>query len=354
MIERISPAGDQQAFQLYSPPFKMRPPKVGNIDLIPEDALRAMTVSWNRSDYKEQVVTGHLLNDVFVAAEGLVFDARGQLYIGSITQHSDIEIARAHDDVLSAIAGGLHPAEELFVLCKKRGVQNYGHWLLEMMPNAYFSHLCRGRAPRFIVPSAEGQLRQVIRESMQLLGVEDGQLAPVGGDVFRARELLLVEGLTNHGVFMSPLVFQSTGLISAQVRASGIRKIYVTRDGLLSRRFRNEEDIRARAVACGYQPIDPSTLSFPEQVAAFKGATDIVGVMGAGLTNIAFASRGARVTSLAPASMPDTFFWFVCGIRGLDYREVRCQQDGPIRGVAGWDTDMLLGSDDLNDVFTHQ
>ncbi len=350
-MNRIVPSKEERAFRLHSPPFKMRPPKVTNIDLVPEDALRAMTVSWNRSDYKEQAVTAHLLHDVLVAAEGLVFDSRGQLYEATITQHSEVEIAQAHDEVVSAIAGQLPSAAGQFVLCKKRGAQNYGHWLLEMLPNAYFSRLRHGRVQRFIVPSAEGQLGQVIRETTGLLSVSGDQLHPLGREVLRAEELLVIEGLTNHGVFMSPLVFLGTDLMSAQVQASTIRKIYVTRDGLPSRRFPNDDLIQARAAACGYHLLDPSSLSISEQIAVFKGATDIVGVMGAGLTNIAFAPRGARVTSLAPASMPDTFFWFVCGIRGLDYHEIRCQQEGPIRGVARWDTDIVMRREDLDDLF---
>jgi len=88
------------------------------------------------------------------------------------------------------------------------------------------------------------------------------------------------------------------------------------------------------AEVSGFALVEPGRLSLAAQIAAFKNAKEIVGVSGAEMTNIAFAPRGARVMNIAPAGMPDTFFWFIAGLRGHTYAELRCAQTGPCRGVA--------------------
>ena len=44
--------------------------------------------------------------------------------------------------------------------------------------------------------------------------------------------------------------------------------------------------------------------------------------------------------NIAPGNMPDTFFWFISGLKGLRYYETRCPQSGPVRGVMRWDTNI--------------
>ena len=54
--------------------------------------------------------------------------------------------------------------------------------------------------------------------------------------------------------------------------------------------------------------MEPSELSFPEQLALFAGARQIVGQMGAALTLAAAMPPGGHVTMLDGATC-DVFFW---------------------------------------------
>ena len=352
MVEIIDIPAGARVFELESPAFSMTPPRVRHREIIPPDVLRVMESSWNKSQFDCRAVTVSLVEDAYVVEEGLVFTADGRLFRETITQHAAAEIERGHAAVMRAIAWDIPKRPGVSVLCKKRGARNFGHWLMEMLPKAFFARLFSPFSDlSYVVPAVNGPLGAVISESLRLLQICDRSLMPVDETAIRFERLLVVSGLTFHGAFMSPLVLNCIDMLASRIKATGAKKIYITRGNLASRRFTNDDDVRKRASAAGYGLLDPTTLSLREQIATFKGATDIIGVMGAGLTNIAFAPVAARVVDLAPASMPDTFFWFIAGLKGQHYHEVRCRQSGPIVGVAPWDTAMEIEASDLAYMF---
>jgi len=337
---------------LVAPSFEMRPPEVRHRDSIPDGIARAMAVSWDRGNFPQHAVRFSLLEDVYVVAEGLVVDAAGQVLKGSVTQHSPGEIAHAHAAVKAAMRDRSTPWQTgTYVLCTKRGAKNFGHWLIEMLPKAYLAQQHLGSmTPRYIVPAADGGMRQVVGDSLAMLAIDPAAVLPVGPEPIWIERLILVEGLTHHGVYMSPLVMECIDSLVARVEGTGGERLFVTRTGA-SRRFVNEAEILRYAEVSGFALVEPGRLSLAAQIAAFKNAKEIVGVSGAEMTNIAFAPRGARVMNIAPAGMPDTFFWFIAGLRGHTYAELRCAQTGPCRGVAGWDTDLVLEREDMYDLF---
>lgn len=310
--------------------------------------------------FEERRVRILRLRDVWVAREGLVFDQDGALYRETITQHSGAEVARAQAAVLAAIATGSGPAdrEGPVVLCKKRGVGNYGHWMMEMLPKAHLvaSHL-PNLAPRFLVADVPGQIRASMASSLALLGIDPARAVVAGDEPRRFDELILVEGLTEHGVYMSPLVMDCVRALSDAVAAGRpgmpppARRLFVSRQAAGFRRLTGEDDLLLQAQGAGWVPVEPGLLALPDQIALFSGAGEVAGVMGAAMTNIIFLPPGSRVVALTPASMPDTFFWFIATLRGLDYLEVRCAQTGPVRGVMPWDTDLILDPADAAGLF---
>ena len=338
---------------LTSSAFNMSYPKLVNETIIPSDILRAMLPTWRTLRFAERPVKISVLNDVYVAEEGLVFDAHGNLYAGSITQHAAAEIQNGYEKVRTTLRSGeTTPVAGTVVLCKKRGAANFGHWLMEMLPKAYLVKLyLQGEDTRYLVPSVTGALRDVVNDSLAMLNIPRAITIASGNEVLSIGTLLLVEGLTEHGVYMSPLVMGGIDSLSARVPGTNIGKVFVTRPGNAARRLLNEEALVERALARGYILVDTATMNLADQVKTFKNAHHVVGVMGAAMTNIAFAPRGARITNLAPAKMPDTFFWFIAGLRNQRYEEVRCAQSGSIQGVADWDRDMILQETDLDGIF---
>lgn len=347
---------DAVILSLTSPGFDAAYPRVVNKDLIPQPILQSMEWAWNTRHFSERPVRVLRLADVWVAKEGLVFDRQGTLYRETITQHSAGEIEQAHAAVLAAMERGGPEAEPdaggPVLLCKKRGIGNYGHWMMEMLPKAQLVHRHLPElGARFLVAHAPGHLNDSMAQSLSMLGIDLARTLVADDTPWRFADLLLVDGLSEHGGYMSPLVLDGVKALAGCVPVAGAERLFVTRRATGFRRVVGEDELIAHAQARGYTLVDPGALTLPQQVSLFKGATRIVGVMGAAMTNIAFAPPGARVVTLTPAGMPDTFFWFIATLRGLDYAEVRCPQSGPVRGNMPWDTDLVLSPEDRDRVF---
>jgi capsular polysaccharide biosynthesis protein len=323
-----------------------------NADLIPDPVRRAVETSWTRGVFAERKIKIRAFADVFVAKEGLVFDRALRLVRSSVTQHSTSEIEWARGAIVSALGAGDTPRlSGTCVLCKKRGAGNYGHWLIEMFPKAVVAQQqLPGEAMRFLVPDAKGRLGAAIEASMQRLGVCKERLVRLDDAPVRVDRLVMVDGLTEHGVYMSPLAVAAAEALSWDVPIKQDRLLYIARSAG-HRKFRDEAEVLRRASAAGYRVFDPGAVSLLEQAATFAGARTIVGIMGAALTNIVFAWPSTEVIALAPATMPDTFFWFIAGLRGLRYREIRCPLYGPVRGVAPWDRDLVFPEDIAQEIF---
>ncbi len=353
-LEQSAPPEEGVVKTLHAPGFRIPYPDLRNRDLVPPPVLQAMEGSWARGQFPAGTVEFRRLNDVFVAKEGLVFTAGLELIPTSRTQHSQAEIAWAREAIIAARSGGGMPGLQgaIHVLCKKRGVSHYGHWLLEMFPKAVLAWQHFDPAGlRFIVPEMPGRPGATIAASLQRIGLRASAIVPLGDAPVHVERLLMVDGLSAHGAYLSPLAVAAVEPLGWDIPPGPDRLLFVTRDGMGARRFRTEAAVAARARAAGYRLFDPGGATLIEQVAAFAGARRIVGMMGAGLTNIVFARRGAQVTVLAPADLPDTFFWFIAGLRGLGYREIRCALAERHDGTADWDRELEFPEQYVAEIF---
>ncbi|MEI3855662.1 MULTISPECIES: glycosyltransferase family 61 protein [unclassified Ensifer] len=315
-----------------SPPFDAPLPQIVGKELIPLPSFEAMNVSWSRGHFGGSHISVDKVFDVFVTSEGLVFTKDKQLIRETITQHSPLEQAEA----LARLSRCQEVAEiqTSCLLLRKRGDDNYGHWLIELVPKLEIAKsICR--IDGVAIPMLEGPMHAVMRDSLRLANRE--QHIPVfqlhRQQVGFFKELILVSGLTNHGVFMSPLAVEAIERISTQVPGRGSRRVYVSRQGT-PRNLVGADAIEGELERRGFAIVNPGLMTFEQQIAAFKDAEIVAGVMGAGMTNIVFARRGAKILNITPAAMPDTFFYFLSVHKKHEYCELR----GPnVQSHGSWD-----------------
>ena len=327
-----------------SPTFDTVPPTLRHGDRIPADIRAAMAPAWQHGPFAARTITVYRIPDVTIVQHGLVFDADQRLFRGSITQHGDAEMRAARGE----LAGAPH-VPGTAVLCKKPGAGNYGHWMLEMLPRAFVVHHLMGlRDVRYLVHAAEEPLRQVMLDGFDLLGIPPDAVIFSAPAPLHFASLILVDGLADHGGYLSPVTLAAIDVLSKSIAPENAAPVYVSRRG---RSFHNDRTVEAVARAEGWRVVAPETLALREQIAVFKHAPAIAGVMGAGLTNIAFAAPGTRVTCFAPANMPDVFFWFIANLRGLPYEEVRCMlHDDRVLGMP-YDRSIALPMAEILKVF---
>lgn len=343
----MAPA-DGVALRVPSPGFTTRPPVVRNRTLVPAAVLDQMAFAWNSRAYPARDVVLRRVQNAYVLGEGLVFDQDFAVVPASVTQHAPAEVDAAAARLrAAAAAGGIPTLPGTTLLCVKRGAANYGHWMYEMLPVAWLGRTqLRAGEWRALVPGAEGRLGAAVRDALGLLGVPPGQVATLASAPQHVEEILIVEGLTAHGRYISPLVVDCLADLAGGIAPGDAERLWVSRAGE-SRSFWNEAELCAVLAASGWTVCQPGRLPLREQVRLFKGARHVAGAAGAGLANLAFAAPGARVTSFTPAAMPETFFWLLSELCGHDYREIRSPQAERKVGYTAWDGSLVLGLPDV-------
>lgn len=333
--------------------FLMPAPFLVHAERIPVDIRSAMQGTWDRRWFPARPQRVAELTDVVVAIEGLVFTRELELIVESATQHSAEDIEEGRRMAAEAFADSTRPViAGPIVLARKRGASNYGHFLAEMLPKAWVARKLLSGPLGVLVQDVGGTLDQVMREALEQAGFAPEQIVSAGREAVRVERLVMVDGLTEHGSYMAPVVMESLDDITSGIAPAGAEKLLVLRSEGSTRRLDEEEDVIAAAERGGFACVTPDRMPWREQVAAFKAARCIVGVMGAGLSNLMFTQAGASVTILAPENMPDTFFWFIAGLRGLVNVEVRCHLKPPVTGPAAWDQTVILDRDDRGRLFS--
>ena len=348
----IDPPAGSLLMRVESPGFETTPPDRGHPHRMPP-AIAAACAAQDQRRFPPRPVRAWLLDDVIVGFEGLVFDRNGALYRASVTQHAPAEIEMAATAVRHALQRGLAPASgPPLVLAKKRGAANYGHWLMEMLPMLHLVLDRLGPAePGVLVHDVtDPQLGEVMQWSLRRLGMPDGRVRVTGLEPAAFRRLILVEGLTEHGTFMSPLVAHCHRQLLHGINGNGHERVFIARTAGLRRNFREPVRMERLAAQAGYHVLRTEGLSLRGQMAAVRDARVVAGVMGAAMTNLAFARAPAQVLLFAGAAMPDTFFWFLCNLFGHRYREVRClQAETGNEGAIFYDRDLLIDDDEFRE-----
>ena len=339
---------DRIVHTMVSPGFAAAAPHVANADLIPEHLRQALSKSWHK-EQPPRAVTFYSLLDVFVVGEGLVFDRDLNLFQPSITQLSPAAVDEAFELLQDRLRNGtVERLKGPLLLCGKAGLNNYGHWLAEMLPRVHVS------APwidledgwRVLVPKVYPWMQAVVEDSLDLLGAGAGRRVLSDGGPCEVSDLVFIEGLSQHGDYFSPLVIGAMDRVAASMPAGPDTKLWITRDGEL-RSLLNEAEANMRIEAAGWRVVHPGQISFREQVILAKGARHMTGVNGAGLSNLVFMPPGGTLTSFVPAVMPDVFYWQLSFHRGLAYREIRSTQFHELGGPTPWDAPLAISIDDV-------
>ncbi len=333
----------------FSPPFTTAPPELRRGELLSEHLRNVYSRLWHQTHGRREVICSVVLNAT-VEGPGLVFDRDFNLLRQTIHQATPKEIERAWMSVREHAQAGRIPYQRgVTLLCEKAGIGNYGHWLVEMLPIAALNlrHLA-GRKWRLRLPVAGEAMNQVMRDSVELIGVPASQIDLRQAGPQRYEQLVVVHGLTVHGVHYSPLVVECLDRLALTVPEGPARDIWVSRAGD-RRSLQDEPAVCAALAERGWLIAEPGRMSLREQIHTFRGARHIAGVTGAGLTNLVFAGAGARITAFMPAAMPDVFFWMLAGFKQQPYREVRCDHQVDGTGEGDWNKRLLIEPSEVLD-----
>jgi capsular polysaccharide biosynthesis protein len=125
----------------------------------------------------------------------------------------------------------------------------------------------------------------------------------------------------------SQLAYKRINERSAQIplRSSFSPFILIDRRNVLERALVNMDELARRLASFGFRVYDPTTMLFVDQISLFRCAKIVLGVHGAGLTNLLFSSRPV-VIELFPSERRESdmscFFQICCAVNAV-YTVVR-------------------------------
>ncbi|CAI3967633.1 glycosyltransferase family 61 protein [Alteromonas macleodii] len=135
---------------------------------------------------------------------------------------------------------------------------------------------------------------------------------------------------------------------SRNAKKVGFDKIFVGRNDAAHRRLANTDELESLLAQKGFVFIDPGTLSFDDQVAVFHNASKIVGIHGAGMTNILWTNPDVSVdvVEIAVEGLDDPGYRMISEALTINYRVINGQPLGNHKAGIAFD-DLHVNIDEL-------
>ncbi len=235
-----------------------------------------------------------------------------------------LESRRRRGEDLAAVASGskvMRRVSGQSLLLANSGHQIYGHWLADFLPKLYLLDRAGIDVDQLniLLPSNMGGFGLSF---LQLLGFSDERIVHYDPD----RETILPDQLVvpstlRWGGRCSPVFAAAVAFLNERIdrnnrlTSSPMKRLFLSRreSGRSGRPFLNEDLIEAAAVAAGFTLVSPEHLPLREQIALFRGATQIIGQYGSGLHATVFSGPGTIVCGLH-GQLPATFDALQSGI----------------------------------------
>ncbi|HZU79694.1 MAG TPA: glycosyltransferase family 61 protein [Acidimicrobiales bacterium] len=216
----------------------------------------------------------------------------------------------------------LPPPEDLdgtVAVLTTRGVDNYYHFLTDVLPRLELLRRAGAGADRYVVERRTRFQRELLD---RLAVTDDVALSPSAHPHVRAERLVAASLPDSHLQAPPWMVAWLRDTLLPESAPVARRRLYVTRGHKRNtRRVENEDAVLKLLAPYGFEVVDPGALSVAEQIDAFAGAELVVGPHGAGLTNIVFCPAGATVVELFPPDYVNVCYWnLASAVDGLRYR----------------------------------
>lgn len=210
------------------------------------------------------------------------------------------------------------------------GGNTYYHWMFDVLPRLEVIRQCGiplDSIDHFILNGRVRGFQEATLKHFNLLQNSIGldEFPHVKSDVLIAPSLLGVSGEPYPWVLK--FLRQSFLPKSYGARQAPGKRIYISRSKAAHRRLLNESEALEVLACYRFQSVCLEDIPFSEAVALFQNAEMVVGVHGAGLTNIVFCKAGTKVIEIfTPGVQPQMYAW-ISRLLQLDYRSF-CPEPG--------------------------
>ncbi len=212
-------------------------------------------------------------------------------------------------------------------------MDNYYHWHLDILPRLYgLYHPDIQRIPeiRLLITEKTSESRKRLLKSLVPGNVTLHDVS--SGVRIRAESYIHLPYLSDEWAGYLPKEYLNffrekiEEIFPAEKHRNQVplRRILISRRDAGFRRFTNEEELLGRLEPLGFELYKLSDYKLEEQVRLFRDAEAIVGMHGAGLTNMIF-SRRAKILEILPSNYPGlNHYRLLAAALGHEYGHLAC------------------------------
>lgn len=216
---------------------------------------------------------------------------------------------------------------------------NYYHWLTETVLRMW---LVKESAHDYILLLPES-FREILFVQQSLMALDVRNIQYVKEGVIRVPNLTLVENKAYCNHYFPELTRAIGNYFSDYVKKTGINspdfggKIFISRKKAERRRLVNEAAVEQMLAAYGFKAIAFEDFDLFQQIAILRKAKYLIGMHGAGLTNMLFMPEGGKVLELHREiyTRHDLFsdvYWKLASALGHDYYYQFCEAESKDAG----------------------
>ncbi len=217
------------------------------------------------------------------------------------------------------------------VLLCNDGWRNYWHWHAQTMLSIYFlKEVGLLSDVKFVC----GKLNSWQKQCVAALGVEESQIVEIPGGYHSLKKILYPSFMdTRSFLNIDPMFVEMFDFLTSKNRADFPqacydRLIYVSREDAPHRNLLNERELFDCLKKLGFQKVVPSRMTYLQQMATFSNADVVIGVHGAGLTNIGFCKKSTLVLEICDANYMNYVYYVLSRLRGCKYECILTSRSG--------------------------
>lgn len=229
-------------------------------------------------------------------------------------------------------------------------------WISERWSHGYFHWLCDA-LPRYYILDADLQTHKIllpkhyskylyITESLKFLGLEY-EFIPRGYK-FLTKRISFSEPVCKTGNFYPPVMKKIRESLRSKVDTNVPKKrYYISRKHAKVRRIQNETECESILKSYGFETVYLEKLEFAEQMALLANAETLIGVHGAGLTNMLVCPQHCKIVEIrGETDKTNNCFFSLAGALSLDYYYILAKENPTASDKVG---DVYLNPNDLED-----
>lgn len=233
-----------------------------------------------------------------------------------------LDMARPINSWISYLKGESRPEatlnKNIAVLLSPRN--DYFHWITETLPRIYL--LIKSKQWRDVdLFLLNNYVHRYQRESLAIFGIGEDRI--VTADQYKsikARRLIVPSSWLEMPKWACLAVRNILLRCNNAAVACGLfNKIYISREDAHWRKLGNEGEVWGLLKGCGFQKIVLKNMPLQDQVNIFSCADAVIAPHGAGLSNIIFCRKKAKIIEFFPPHYIMPMYWKISNYLGLDY-----------------------------------